>query len=98
MKKIFSNILLALFLSSCGTATFTMNQSQNGIISTEPTYEERKHYLLAGLIGTNVINVFEICGEQQVVQFETTKTPVDFLFEAATFQLYSPKTVRVWCQ
>jgi len=97
MKKILMSLCIAVLATSCGTVTFK-NSSVNILKDTPPSYEQSKNYFLGGLIGTNNINVEEVCENKTAVQFQSVKTPIDILFGVITAGIYSPKTAKVWCQ
>ena len=87
---------LLLSLAACNTVTVVPNGGWRR--SGNPTYEERKNYFLAGLIGDHRINVREVCGDREAVQLQSQDKLGDVLLRIFTIGIYSPRTARVWCQ
>lgn len=67
-------------------------------LTSEPNYEERKHFYLFGLIGEHRIDVTKVCKDSQVTQMQTQRTPTDVALSIFTGFVYSPHTAKVWCE
>jgi len=81
-----------------GCSTVTIHPKQSAELTTEPTYQERKSFYLAGLIGEERVNVSEVCEEKEAVQMQSQQTFVDGLLTVVTLGIYAPHTAKVWCE
>lgn len=94
-------ILLFLFIiclgtTGCSTVTVDLAPDSERKLLAFPSYQERKGYLFWGLVN-NDFNESEICQEGAVRLMEHDASLVDGVFSTATFGIYSPRTVKVWC-
>ncbi len=94
MKKL-SVLLLALVLSACSSVTIQPEQIAK--LSSQPTYHDSRHFFLWGLIGEERVNVKQICGENKVLQMQSQQTLADGALGLITLGIYSPHSVKVWC-
>lgn len=96
MHKILNAAVICLLLSSCATVTISSKDKYR--LSTTPDWESSKPFYLAGLIGEQNIDVTRPCKGTTPAQIQTQTTFLDGLLNAVTFTIYSPKTVKVWCE
>jgi hypothetical protein len=94
MRKLLLGSLL-LLLTACSTVTLTPKGQAK--YETSPTYQERLPFFLAGIIGEKEIDVKEMCGKRSIRQIQTQNTFMDSFLSIVTLSIYSPRTVRVWC-
>jgi len=92
--KIIQVFLAVLLLTAC--ASVTVKSRINQVIDYPPKYEERATLYFFWLVGEKRIDVAEIC-EKEVSQMQTILMPTDFLLALFTATIYSPITIRVWC-
>ncbi|TKB44633.1 Bor family protein [Thalassotalea mangrovi] len=87
--------LVSIMLTGC--STITIQPEQTAKYSSEPTYEESKHFFLWGIVGEHRVNVTEICGNREVIQMQSQQTFVEGVLGLITLGIYSPHSVKVWC-
>ena len=90
--------MMAAVVVMQGCSTVTINPEFSGKLSTEPTYEQRKSFFFAGLVGEQRVDVVEVCNGRPVEQMQSQQTFVDGLLTGLTLGIYAPHTVKVWCQ
>lgn len=96
-KRKFLCLFILLWLVQCSSVTIPTGEKDYALTSA-PTYQERKPFYLAGLIGTASVDVNEVCKGKKVLQMQSLATFEDGLFTLFTLVIYSPKSVRVWCE
>ena len=97
MKKIFTLTALILFLSSVmGCTTVVVGSTSPEDLPSAPSYQERKTFVLWGLIGEDV-DPKTVCQDGAVKQMQNEASLMDGVVSTASFGLYSPRTVKVWC-
>ena len=89
---------LSLGLILIGCSSVTIKPKGGSIISNEPTMENTYSFFLGGLINEHTVNVNQICGGNDPVQFQSQFTFLDGFLGMLTFGIYTPRTVKVWCQ
>lgn len=87
---------LGLILSGCSSVT--IKPKGGAIISNSPTMEKSYSFFLGGLIGEHTVNVTQFCDGSEPVQFQSQNTFVDKLLGGLTLGIYTPRTVKIWCQ
>ena len=96
IKKKISALAIALLMAGCSTITIHPETTQKRV--SKPSYEETKKFYLGGLIGEERVNVAEVCGDKSVKQMQSQQTFKDGLLGFLTLSIYSPHTVKVWCE
>lgn len=96
-KGKFLRLLILLSLVKCSSVTIPTGEKDYALTS-KPTYQERKAFYLVGLIGTATVDVNEVCKGKKVLQMQSIATFEDGLLGLVTLEIYSPKSVRVWCE
>lgn len=95
-----SLVVLLVFLlaavSGCSSVTIRPDGGEKD--HSEPTYLDSKPFYFWGLNGNHRVDVNEVCEGANVSQMQTIVTASDYLMGAITFFIYSPRTVKVWCQ
>jgi Bor protein len=87
--------LIIVVVSACSNVTI---RSQGGEKDhSEPSYMDSKAFYLGGLVGEHRVDVNEVCEGAQVSQMQTVATVSDYFFGMVTLFIYSPRTVKVWC-
>ena len=94
MKKLIVAIAVCAF-SGCSTVTLTPKGQIK--FDTNPTYEERLPFFLGGVVGEIDVDAKKICGSRNIKQVQTQNTFVDSLLSIVTISIYSPRTVKIWC-
>lgn len=92
------SILLTLLIILTGCSTVTIQPKPIGNLHDAPTFETTRPFYFFGLIGEHRVDVKEICQEKTVLQMQTQQTAIDFIFLYFTFGIYTPHTIRVWCE
>lgn len=87
---------LCLALAGCTTVNVVPNGEN--VSDADPTWQERQHFFLFGLIGESHVDVGSICGEKEVLQMQSRFMPLDGLIGLVTASIYAPRTARVWCE
>ncbi|WP_405633249.1 Bor family protein [Pseudoalteromonas sp. Ld20] len=93
--KAFLTTLLLLILSGCSAVTIQPQKMAK--VSTSPTYQDSRPFFMWGLVGDQRVDVKEVCGEQAVVQMQSQQTFTDGALGLVTLGIYSPHTIKVWC-
>ncbi len=99
MRKIllFPFCLVMLSLAACSTVTVTKDSHAKSI--SPPAYTERQHFFLWGLApGRIAVGLKGVCSDTDVRQIQTQRTFLDGLLGFITVGLYSPRTMRIWCE
>lgn len=89
-------LLLIMTLGACSRVTIKPQGGDK--LTSNPTYQARKDFYLAGLIGKHKVDVNEACEGSNVLQMQTVVTSNDYLMGMITFFIYSPRTAKVWCE
>lgn len=63
-----------------------------------PDFEESKDFWVFGLVNEYTVDVTPICGGRRIEQMQSQSTVVDSLIGIVTLGIYTPRSVRVWCQ
>jgi hypothetical protein len=92
--------LILLLMVACITAcsSVTIRPDGGNRDSAAPSYLDSKPFYLVGLIGDHKVDVNEVCEGADVSQMQTVMTSSDYLLGIATLFIYSPRTVKVWCE
>lgn len=96
MKTILTILVLVGLLSGC--STMTIHPKPHSKLISKPTYQTTVPFYFWGLSGVKRVNVKQVCGEKEVVQMQTQATIEDSFFTLITLGIYSPHTVKVWCE
>lgn len=89
-------VAFAVLLSGCATVTATPDGQPK--LSSTPNYEQTQDFFIGGLVPEKqVVNTQEVC-PNGVRQLQTQTTFVNGLLRVITFNIYAPRTARVWCQ
>ncbi|MFK8022204.1 MAG: Bor family protein [Pseudomonadales bacterium] len=83
-------------LSGCSSVTIRPDGGEKD--HSAPTYLDSKPFYFWGLNGNHRVDVNEVCEGANVSQMQTMVTASDYLMGTVTFFIYSPRTVKVWCQ
>jgi hypothetical protein len=96
LVKIAVFCMLILSLAACSSVTV---RPEGGVKDhSEPSYLDSKSFFLLGLIGEHDVDVNEVCEGAAVTQMQTVVTGTDWIFGVFTFGIYTPRTVKVWCE
>lgn len=97
LKQILFSFIMLSMLASCSSVTII--ESGRGQSNTEPTYKDTKAFYLGGAIpGSQDVSIKEACGEKKAKQVVMENEFLDGFFTIITFGIYSPRTVKIWCQ
>jgi hypothetical protein len=99
MKKILIAFvsLILVFGSSCHTQRIMLKDAK--VDGTTPTFEKSQTFFFYGVIGNpQTINLNEACHGKTPVAIETQTTLIDGLISYIIGIVYSPATVKVYCQ
>ena len=89
-------ILVCLFLSSCATQQFNLNEQGKKI--SLPSYEGKHHFIFWGLGQEKEVNASEACDKGQKVEaVDSHLTFVDGFLSAITYGIYYPRSYRIYC-
>ncbi len=84
-------------LAGCSTVLFTRTPGSRSY--TEPIYEVSRPYFFWGLVGgPHDVYVSKICLGKDADQISTEYTAGNVFAGVVTLGLYTPRTVKVWCQ
>ena len=79
-----------------GCTTVVIGSTSPEDLPSAPSYQERKTYMLWGLVGDDV-DPKVVCQDGAVKQMQNEASLMDGVMSTASFGLYSPRTVKVWC-
>lgn len=96
IKNLLPVIIITALLSNCSTVTIHPEPSEKKV--SPPTYQETKNFYFAGLVGVNRVNVKEICGDRKVTQMQSQASAKNSVLSLLTLGIYTPHTVKVWCE
>lgn len=90
-------LIVAIACLAGGCATITIQPVAINKIASPPTHQESRAFFLWGLVGEQRIDVKSACGDRQLLQMQSQQTFLDGLLTGITLGLYSPHSVKVWC-
>jgi hypothetical protein len=80
-------------LATCGCYTVSYRTSQP---AAGRVYEEHENYFICGLVGDNTVDLQRICPDG-VARWDNQATVPDSLLACITLDIYTPRTVHVYC-
>lgn len=95
MYRHFSLLAALILVSACSTVT--IQPKEVGQVSSKPDYQKSHHFFIMGLFGDKEIDVRKICKNTPVKQMQTVATFKDSAASIVTMGVYTPHTVKVWC-
>ncbi|NND36137.1 MAG: Bor family protein [Gammaproteobacteria bacterium] len=91
-------LVLCAVMVIAGCSTITINPRSEIVVRDEPSYEQTRDFFLWGLVGEERVNVTEACDGKAVAQMQSQATFVNGFLGLITLGIYSPHTVKVWCE
>lgn len=95
MIKILYLLAVVLFLQSCATQQFPINDDN---VPTVPTYEGTNHFIFWGIGQTKVINPKDVCGTRKIRAIESHYSFLQGLLTILTYGIYSPRGYAIYCE
>jgi len=90
-------LALTLGLGACSTQRFHF--TGNGMSGAMmPSYEKSQPFFIGGIGQTTDVVVTDVCGNKGASQIHTTQTALDGILSILTFNIYTPRTVAVFCK
>lgn len=89
-----ATILIAV--SACSSVTIRPHGGEKD--TSAPSYMDSKPFYFWGIKGEHEVDVNELCEGAEVSQMQTVVTPSDWMFGYLTLFIYSPRTVKIWCE
>ncbi len=86
---------LALVLAACSSVTIRPYGGEKD--TSVPDYQASRPFYLMALIGEHEVNTSAICGEHRVMQMQALTSLSDWLLTIGSLTIYTPRTVKVWC-
>lgn len=95
MKQVVWMACCALLLSGCARQTFFVHEGNPG----QPTREVHHDFVLVGIGQSEMVDASLACQSdpKKVVRVEMQQSPQDVLMAILTLGIYTPRTVRVYC-
>jgi hypothetical protein len=94
---LFTALTGAALAQACSTVMYVRTPESR--IYTGAVYASSRPFFFFGLVGpTQDIFVHEICLGKEADQISTEYTSSDFFKTLVTLGIYSPRTVKIWCQ
>ncbi|MFK8050950.1 MAG: Bor family protein [Halioglobus sp.] len=87
-------ILIAV--SACSSVTIRPEGGEKD--TSAPSYMDSKPFYFWGIKGEHEVDVNELCEGAEVSQMQTVMTSSDWMFGYLTLFIYSPRTVKIWCE
>ncbi|MFW2404951.1 MAG: Bor family protein [Gammaproteobacteria bacterium] len=81
-----------------GCSTVTIKPRTDVAVSDVPSYEQTRDFFLWGLVGEERVNVSEVCEGKPAAQMQSQQTFVNGFLGLITLGIYSPHSVKVWCE
>lgn len=92
-------LAVLLLIAASGCASIVSPRKPETRTFAPPTYSSSRALFFWGLLeGQPDLALSEICLGKDADQVTFVTTPVDAIETLVTLGLYSPRTVRVWCQ
>ncbi|GAA3939872.1 Bor family protein [Litoribacillus peritrichatus] len=98
MSQLRTFIIAGLYLMLMACSSVTIHPTATFKYSSEPTYQDSRHFFFWGLVGQTRVDVKQICQQKRVVQMQSQATFVDGLLTLITLGIYAPHSVKVWCE
>lgn len=98
LKKITLAVGVVMLLSLSGCSTVTIHPKTSHKLATPPSFEKSEPFFFWGLKGEHRIDVREVCKDKLVKQMQSQETFVDGFFTIITLGIYSPHSIKVWCE
>lgn len=96
-KPLLACLVAAGVFSGCSTVLFT--RAPDSRVETGAVFQSQKSFFLFGLIGGEyMVYVDEVCLGKEADQIATEYTATDVLTGIFSLGIYTPRTVKVWCQ
>lgn len=95
MKQLMISVLI-LSLTACSAVTIQPQQAAK--ITSKASYEDSRPFFLWGLVGEERVDVKKVCVDKSVTQMQSQQTFSDGALSLITLGIYSPHTIKVWCQ
>lgn len=90
-------LISCVSVSACSTILFVRSPERR--IYTDAVYESSKPFFLFGLVGDEYdIYADRICLGKDIDQVAIEYTPNNVLTGILTLGIYTPRTVKIWCQ
>lgn len=89
-----TTILIAV--SACSSVTIRPEGGEKD--TSAPSYMDSKPFYFWGIKGEHEVDVNELCEGAEVSQMQTVMTSSDWMFGYLTLFIYSPRTVKIWCE
>ncbi|MFK7729995.1 MAG: Bor family protein [Pseudomonadales bacterium] len=89
-------VFFLMLVTGCSSVTIRPDGGEKD--HSEPTYLDSKPFYFWGLDGNHRVDVNEVCEGANVSQMQTIVTASDYLLGSLTLFIYSPRTVKVWCE
>ena len=86
----------SISLSACSAVTIQPQATAK--ITSQANYEDSRPFYLWGLVGEQRVDVKQICSNTPVIQMQSQQTFSDEALSLITLGIYSPHTIKVWCQ
>ena len=90
-------VAASLLIALSGCSSVTIQPEQMTKLTAKPSYQDSRPFFLWGLVGEQRVDVKAICGDKKVVQMQSQATFGDGALSLITLGIYSPHTVKVWC-
>ena len=91
-------IIGAIVLSLSACSAVTIQPRATAKITSQANYEDSRPFYLWGLVGEQRVDVKQICSNTPVIQMQSQQTISDGALSLITLGIYSPHTIKVWCQ
>ena len=97
--KLKTLVVLIFAFSQVSCSTVLLVRHPNSRVFTEPTYTSTRPFFFWGIVGgPQHVYVDQICLGKEVDQVVTQYRSTDILWGILTLGIYSPRTVKIWCQ
>jgi len=88
-------VILSGISAGCMSTTVQMDDKFSS--SATPSYVDYFDGYLLGFIGHPEVNLQKVCVDQKPFGVEHVKTAEDGFLTIVTLGIYSPSTIKVWC-
>jgi len=95
LNKVVGAVLI-LLISACSSVTIRPDGGEKD--TSDPSYMDSKAFYFWGIKGEHEVDVNELCEGAPVSQMQTVMTSSDWFFGYLTLFIYTPRTVKIWCE
>jgi hypothetical protein len=91
-------LMVFAFLGLAACSTITIRPEGTKTRHTDPTFQKSEDFYFWGLKNEFHVNALAACADKKIVQMQVQDTPKDVFYTIITLGIYSPRSVKIWCE